>query len=380
MQTATAQKAKTRPRICWAVKPSDVVANAFGYATHNRYMMDYGARYIDYDDDAPVALHIVSADYFRPIPGKINILFSMWEFLDLPPSYIKAIEQADAIIVPSTFCQTVFKQYTSKPVYICFEGVDEKQFVYHQRQKPLADKFRFLWVGAPNPRKGYPIILETIKVFEQHKGIEIYLKTTVPEINYWTMIRNFFKNWRSILHDGKKWVSLGRMLTRMPRPSLSNSVKVMGRHKNVIFDTRLLSKTDLVKLYNSAHCFVLPSLGEGWGLTLIEAMATGCPCVAPMHTGIADFFDWNTGYIIKCETRDFNLENYNVKTKGFVPDTLDCAEQMIHVFSNYKEALRKGRRASEKVRSLFTWDRSARRLAQILTEVQEKQDGSRYIS
>jgi glycosyltransferase involved in cell wall biosynthesis len=33
-------------------------------------------------------------------------------------------------------------------------------------------------------------------------------------------------------------------------------------------------------LYNLADCFVYPSLYEGFGLCLVEAMATGCPVVA----------------------------------------------------------------------------------------------------
>jgi glycosyltransferase involved in cell wall biosynthesis len=37
---------------------------------------------------------------------------------------------------------------------------------------------------------------------------------------------------------------------------------------------------EIPALYNLADCFVYPSLYEGFGLCLVEAMATGCPVIA----------------------------------------------------------------------------------------------------
>ena len=126
-------------------------------------------------------LHIVTSDIFKPIPGKFNILFTMWEFLDLPNSYIRSINLADAVIVPCQFCKDLFKKFTTKPVYVCQEGIEPENFPFFDRSVSPNKKFRFLWCGAPNMRKGYPLVLEAIKQLGNNPGIEFYIKTTIPK-------------------------------------------------------------------------------------------------------------------------------------------------------------------------------------------------------
>ena len=44
----------------------------------------------------------------------------------------------------------------------------------------------------------------------------------------------------------------------------------------------------LNKIYNSMDCFLSTATGEGWGLTITEAMACKLPIVVPNHTSIAE--------------------------------------------------------------------------------------------
>lgn len=49
-----------------------------------------------------------------------------------------------------------------------------------------------------------------------------------------------------------------------------------------------LPESELVRLYNAADLLLTTTLGEGWGLSLTEALACGTPIAAPDHTACAD--------------------------------------------------------------------------------------------
>ena len=58
----------------------------------------------------------------------------------------------------------------------------------------------------------------------------------------------------------------------------------------VIF-TGYLTVEELVSLYNGADAFVFPSLYEGFGLPVLEAMACGCPVVVSNTTSLPEVVD-----------------------------------------------------------------------------------------
>lgn len=361
---------KDKLKVCWVVQENDVMGNALGYSTHNKMMRRYSAPYLDFDNNALLALTITPADHFNPVPGKFNILFSMFEFMDLPKTYVENMHRADAIIVPCSFCKDLFRKYTNLPIDVCWEGIDSNRFKFHQRKMPeRGERFRFLWVGAPNPRKGYPLILEAIKLIEQIPEWELYISTTVQPISFMGTLKTVWRRRKEIFRGvdgGSEREAFWRQLRRCPRPSLHNKMRVFGKHKNIIFDTCYHPGQELIDLYNSAHCFVLPTFGEGWGLTLCEALGTGAPCIAPRHTGTADFFDDSVGYVIRHAEVEQELANYDLKTVGFIPDTKDMIQKMIAVYGDYDRALRKGQTASERIHRKFTWQNSAKRLYEIL--------------
>lgn len=359
----------------WVLPDNGLEGNALGYNTHRKFLMKHAEPYLISDQESEIAIHVAPGDCYVPIKGKKNVLFTMWEASELPSKYVIALNRCDLIIVPCRFCRDVFKKYTNVPIEVCGEGVESDLFPYYERIEPLiGTPFRFLWVGASNPRKGYVSMMEAAKMIEQTPDCELYLKTTFQKFDRKEYLSDLWKKrqWiRLNIRDGNlnEDQSVKNMLKRAKvRRTMKDDgeIKTLGKYKNIIFDNRKVPFEELVKLYNSAHCFVLPTMGEGWGLTLCEAMATGCPSIATPVTGCADFFDETVGYPIKYTHLESYFPNYDVRASVCIPDTVDLITQMIKVYHNYREALAKGKKASERIHKKFTWQLSGQRLRDIM--------------
>jgi len=64
-------------------------------------------------------------------------------------------------------------------------------------------------------------------------------------------------------------------------------------------EENLASIETLNKIYNASDIYVTTTLGEGWGLTITEAMATRLPVIAPNSTSIAEIIgNDERGYLL----------------------------------------------------------------------------------
>ena len=70
-------------------------------------------------------------------------------------------------------------------------------------------------------------------------------------------------------------------------PGYAGDRTIFGR-KGVNFSDAMLSHRDLAKRFRGALCFVFPSLHETFGLSIIEAMACGCPVVTSRITACSE--------------------------------------------------------------------------------------------
>ena len=81
-----------------------------------------------------------------------------------------------------------------------------------------------------------------------------------------------------LIHAGPKGWLYDDVLAEVDRLKLQDSVRFLGR----------VPIQDLVGLYNAASLFVYPSLYEGFGLPVLEAMACGCPVITSATSSLPE--------------------------------------------------------------------------------------------
>jgi len=318
-------------------------AMAFGYYTHNLNLRKAVEKVVEITEDADEALQIVSAESFRPVEGKHNWLFTMFEGEDLPDFYLENINKADSVLVPSFWVKSVFiKNGVTRPIYVVPHGVDP---VYEYRERKLPPKggrFRYLWVGAPNNRKGYEEITYAWEQlgFGENDSVELYLKSTGLKLD------------RDVVEVG-----------------------------NATIDNRMLEVEELVELYHSAHCFVLPTRGEGFGLTLAEAMRTGLPSICTLYSGVTEFFDPSVGFALDyiSVNAEFSFPGIPGKNKIWtrlgIPDMKALCDALLYVPTHWDEAVETAKAGSERIANKFTWERSAELLVAAMKKEKRKREG-----
>lgn len=103
--------------------------------------------------------------------------------------------------------------------------------------------------------------------------------------------------------------------------------------------THQVSEQEKIKLYQTASVYVQPSVTEGWGLTVGEAMANGTPVIVTEGVGAKDMVtDGKDGFIVPIRN----------------PDRI--AELIKYFHDNPSEIKRMGRNARNKAK-MFSWSK-----------------------
>jgi glycosyltransferase involved in cell wall biosynthesis len=129
----------------------------------------------------------------------------------------------------------------------------------------------------------------------------------------------------------------------------------------------LLYQTNKIKGYISA------TRGEGYGLPLIEAAASGIPVVATNWSGHIDFLDKDAAILVGGELKQIHasavVPNMLIAdSQWFAPNDGQAGYALKEVFENYKKYLQGAKKQASISKTRFSLDKMTETLGKILDE------------
>jgi glycosyltransferase involved in cell wall biosynthesis len=235
--------------------------------------------------------------------------FAAWYRLFLPI----LVKRVRMIFTPSEYVRDkICRRYGVKSIVVTPNGVDRSVFHPNAKQDrfKLPEKY-ILYVGTLEPRKNLAGLLKA-----------------------WNQVKDAFKD-TSLIVAG----TYG---------SVFAPVRPMKETERVLFPG-YVDEEDLPGLYAGATLFVLPSFDEGFGLPVLEAMASGTPVIASDRGALPEVLG-ESGVIFKLSDND-----------GLCDALMKCLSDQYLLLSMKEKGLERA--------ELFPWQRSARIVWNALHEI-----------
>lgn len=161
---------------------------------------------------------------------------------------IAETRMAKWLLAASSFTRQTLIENGASPelVHVIPYGVDLKQFVPPENSRRMSGPLRLLFVGTITQRKGIKYLLDALRLLGPAPVELMVCGRPVDDL--------------AIFRGYDKQVNI--------RPSVSFS--------------------ELLAAYQAADLFVLPSVAEGFGHVLLEALASGLPILSTTHTAAPD--------------------------------------------------------------------------------------------
>jgi glycosyltransferase involved in cell wall biosynthesis len=195
------------------------------------------------------------------------------------------------------------------------------------------------------PAKGEREIVNTRRKYNAEEGYILHLSSSDPRDNTPVVISAYYRM-KTQLKTRKKLIIGGDVGSQ--RQKLGHLIRKFNLQDDVVF-TGYLSGEELVVLYQAADLFIDPSLYEGFGFQVIEAMACGIPVITSNLASLPEIVA-DAGFLVKPTDID-NLASAMVK---------------ILTDSGLQRTLRQ--KSLEKAKS-FSWGRTAKETLRIYEEI-----------
>jgi len=245
----------------------------------------------------------------------------------------KAIEEPDRIVVVSEDWRSRLREDNGVDAIVIHNGVDAGRFApisasrraAVRKRAGVADRFVFLSVGGIEPRKGSVFLVEAMSQLVSELD---------PPPALVIVGGHSFQDYTRYRDD---------VLATLPGLGLD-----LG-HDIILAGS--LSDDELHEWYRSADALVFPSIKEGWGLAVLEAMAADLPVVSSDIAVLQE-------YLTPDQTA--------VMTRAGDPESLAAGMRRLAADRGLRETLVRGGRA---LVPSFSWARAAQEHARLYAQL-----------
>ena len=112
-------------------------------------------------------------------------------------------------------------------------------------------------------------------------------------------------------------------------------------------------------LYNASDVVVSTTLGEGFGLAWIEAMAARVPTIMPNNTAMTEFITPDRGYLVGSGNTNslWTVIPHDNEVRRPLTDVDELVGALVHIYNNREEAKEKAENAYKWVINNMDWQR-----------------------
>ncbi len=251
--------------------------------------------------------------------------FSIVEYDRVLPEWEPLLEQAKVIFTQSEFCRRVFEKVVTEPgkihvvPYILPPGIPSRDHHLH-----LFPPGKFV-VGS---------------IFE-------WIPRKVPQL----LVRAFAEEFRPA-----EPVVLALRTYNAPPGGVQDVLDKVEGNKNVTVLTKPIP--DIGRFYNSLHCYISCTAGEGYGQTLAEAMACGIPTIGARHSGNLDFMTDENSYLVDVEGWTTSEDDPRQRWKRPKIDKMRAALREVYDLWAKHEQNPRAKRATSLRKQLTPWHAS----------------------
>lgn len=221
-----------------------------------------------------------------------NINLTVWETKEPPEAWLKMYEvlNTDAVIMPCNFnkwsLEDVSKIKTYKlPHVIDFKSVKPTPIKNIERE--LKDKFVVFSMSQWIPRKGFDKLVEAYNMeFGKQDDTVLVIKTYL-----------------NVMHDFLEQVPLEKQAQHIGSQISQTKSRIFladtrESKAKVVLICDLLPNENISWLYDQADLFALLTRGEGFGLTIAEAIDKKKPVMVPKASAYLDFTNEDSSFYV----------------------------------------------------------------------------------